>query len=120
MISTSLGHDAQMLEHAIAAKLVALGVDWEDERALHSLARAIFTAQQGDSHERLRALYSRKLEERLIAELAGLSQLMLRIMALSAEEGEELHAGPVWKAFARALYQEAERAGAVSPTSPSV
>jgi hypothetical protein len=45
---------------------------------------------------------------------------MLRIMALSAEEGEELHAGPVWKAFARALYQEAERAGAVSPTSPSV
>ncbi len=73
-----------MLEHAIAAKLVALGVDWQDEQALRSLAQAIFVAQQGDREGRLRALYSRTLKERLITELAGLSQLMLRIMALSA------------------------------------
>lgn len=112
MVLTEWLEDVGLLEHAIAAKLVVLGVDWQDEGALRQLAREIFRCQD---RERLQqCLYSADLHERVLAELVGLSQLMLRLMALAAEAGVELHAGPVWKAFARALYQEGEATGVLT------
>lgn len=115
MVLPEWENDVQLLEHAIAAKLVALGVDWQNEQALRQLSREIFQLHE---EELQRSLYSRQLHDRLIAELAGLSQLMLRMMSRAAEEGSELHGGPVWKAFARALYQEGEALGVVAPSAP--
>ena len=117
MVLTEWLEDVALLEHAIAAKLVVLGVDWQDEAALRQLAREIFRCQ--DRAALQRCLYSSNLQERVLAELVGLSQLMLHLMAHSAQEGVELHAGPIWKAFARALYQEGEAMGvlSVSPRS---
>ena len=45
------------------------------------------------------------------AELLGLIALMFQTMASAANMGEELHGGPVWKAVARAIYEEAEARG---------
>ncbi|MBW7657551.1 hypothetical protein K1I42_09660 [Hydrogenophilus thermoluteolus] len=112
MVLSEWQNDVALLEHAIAAKLIALGGNWEDGAALHRLAREIFHCQDRETLHR--CLYSTKLQEQVLAELVGLSQLMLHLMAHSAQEGVELHAGPIWKAFARALYQEGEAMGVLS------
>ncbi len=106
MIYGSWDDEAQMIEHSIAAKLIALGIDWENANAMRALARQMLACH---GEEARRCLYSPKKEDRLVAEIAGLSQLMFRLMAESADErAQELHGGRVWKALARALYEEKE------------
>jgi hypothetical protein len=40
------------------------------------------------------------------AELFALASLMLRTMASAADENREVHAGEVWKAFGKHLYDD--------------
>jgi hypothetical protein len=98
--------DAGQLEREIARKGIALGIDWDDEKQVRALAREAldFHAGAGGS-----AAWPRDPAAQARIELFGLAQLMLNLMRQSAEEDVQTHGGPVWKAFARALWQEADR-----------
>ncbi len=97
--------EARRIEQEIVRLGIALGIDWGDEVAIRALARQALASradhldQGGDA-----------LERRTRLELFGLAQLMLNVMAQSAEEGMETHGGPVWKAFGRALWLESGQA----------
>lgn len=97
--------EARHIEQEIVRLGIALGIDWSDEVAVRALAREALAChadqldQGGDA-----------LERRTRLELFGLAQLMLNVMAQSADEGMETHGGPVWKAFGRALWLESGQA----------
>lgn len=95
--------EAREIEHAIIRHGIALGIDWDDEIAVRALAREALAYHPNEATKVSRgdtAQWRSKLE------LFGLAQLMLQVMAESAAEHIETHGGPVWKAFARALWQE--------------
>jgi hypothetical protein len=95
--------EARAIEHEIETKGVILGIDWNDVAQVRELARQALDCKPGatgcDSDEPL---------ERARLELFGLAQLMLTVMKESAEQDEDTHGGPAWKAFARALWAEHE------------
>jgi hypothetical protein len=93
--------EARRIEHEIVRLGIALGIDWDDEVAVRMLARQALAAHGNQLQDIPDAL-----ERRTRFELFGLAQLMLSVMAQSAEEGLETHGGPVWKAFGRALWLE--------------
>ncbi|CUB07299.1 MAG: hypothetical protein KBB07_07325 [Tepidiphilus sp.] len=103
-----LGRNVEMLEHAIAAKLAVLGLDPTNAQQMRDLARE---ALDTDPQKISQHFYASSLEPRVRAELLGLIALMFQTMASAANMGEELHGGPVWKAVARAIYEEAEARG---------
>lgn len=99
------GEEARRIESEIARHGIALDIDWEDEVAVRALAREALSYHPDDDAKVSRddtALWRAKLE------LFGLAQLMLKVMAESAEENIETHGGPVWKALGRALWLEAQ------------
>lgn len=97
--------EARHIEQEIARLGIALGIDWGDEVAIRALARQAL-AYRADNLDQ----GGDALERRTRLELFGLAQLMLNVMAQSAEEGMETHGGPVWKAFGRALWLESGQA----------
>lgn len=107
---TFLARNVGMLEHAIAAKLAVLGLDPANAKQMRDLARE---ALDTDAEHLTQHFYSSTLETRVRAELLGLIALMFQTMASAASMGEELHGGPVWKAVARAIYEEAEARGLI-------
>ncbi len=97
--------DIREIETEIARKGIVLGIDWNDtvqvrqlaHEAVHHHAEVVrYVAEADLADSRARA----KLD------LFGLAATMLRIMQDSAEEGLESHGGPIWKAFAKALWAE--------------
>lgn len=86
------------LEHEIAIRLQILHVGVADEAALRMLAREAMACPQ-------QCPESASVEARAKADLFGLAALMLKTMSESANQGEELHGGPVWKAFGKALWE---------------
>jgi len=91
--------------HRIAGLGVALGIDWEDEVAVRSLAHealdhAAATVSDAGAKKDTNTL--------LKAELFGLAALMLKNMQESAERGFLTHGGRSWQLFAKALWQEYE------------
>ncbi len=98
--------DAQEIELAIERKGIALGIDWQDDGQVRALAREALDY----SADQTRFSTVGPLDHRLMAkvELFGLAGLMLRTMEESADVGFESHGGVAWKAFARALWAEAE------------
>jgi hypothetical protein len=93
--------EARRIEQEIARLGIAMGIDWDDEVAVHALAREALAAHAENLDHIPDAL-----ERRIRFELFGLAQLMLNVMRQSADEGIETHGGPVWKAFGRALWSE--------------
>ncbi len=91
--------EARRIELEIERYGVALGVDWEDGVAVRTLAREALAYHPSETTPN-------SPEFRAKFELFGLAQLMLRIMAESAEENIETHGGRAWKAFGRALWIE--------------
>ena len=99
--------DAEELEHEIAKFGVALGIDWDHHSAVRALAREAL--QGGASH--IEALVrSADPNQHAKGKLFALGVMMLRTMESSAEEGIHTHGGPCWKAFGRALIEEANAA----------
>ncbi|HQO29093.1 MAG TPA: hypothetical protein PKY22_06165 [Accumulibacter sp.] len=98
--------DAQEIELAIERKGIALSIDWQDDGQVRALAREALDY----SADQTRFSAVEPLDHRLMAkvELFGLAGLMLRTMEESADVGFESHGGVAWKAFARALWAEAE------------
>ena len=104
------GGQAIQIEHEMVVKGYALDIDWSDEVQLRALARDALTHGQ----ERLDAeRHGNDLGNRARLEFFGLVQLMLNVMQQSAGEGMHTHGGPVWKAFSKALWAEAESLGLV-------
>ena len=100
--------EARDVEREIARLGIALGIDWDDVVAVRLLAReALACRASGDAAALERC-------DRIKVDLFGLAQLMLKIMQESAQERMHTHGGAVWKAFARALWAEAESQGLVS------
>ncbi len=98
--------DTREIELEIERKGIVLGIDWNDPVQVRALAREAIE-HAGDAARRAAADPS---DHRLLAkvDLFGLAGLMLRTMEESALAGVETHGGPAWKAFAQALWAEAE------------
>jgi hypothetical protein len=94
------------IETEIERKGIALGIDWNDEPQVRALAREAIDHSAAD----LKRAASHPEDHQLHAkvELFGLAQLMLKTMEETADVGFQTHGGKVWKAFGRALWQEAQ------------
>jgi hypothetical protein len=94
------------IEQEIERKGIALGINWDDDAQVRSLAREALDHATGD----MKISATDPVDTRLMAklDLFGLAGIMLRTMEESATVGVESHGGPAWKAFARALWAEAE------------
>jgi hypothetical protein len=103
------------LEHEIGRLGVALGIHWDDIVAVRGLAREALAYHFAG----MPAVQAMGMGARTKIELFGVAHLMLKVMQESAVENMETHGGPAWKAFARALWAEAETQGLVaSRTAP--
>ena len=96
--------EAAQLETEIARKGIILGIDWNNDAQVNAIARRALTSHV-DTLELDHPAASAKGMATL--ELVGLSQLMLRVMKESADDGIITHGGPVWKALGRALWEQA-------------
>lgn len=96
--------DAEDLEHEIAKFGVALGIDWEHPAAVRALAREALAGGASHIEELVRSVDP---GQRAKGQLFALAVMMLRTMEGSAELGIHTHGGSCWKAFGRALIEEA-------------
>lgn len=106
---SGFGHyerDAVELEREILKRGFLLDLDWDDEVALRTMAREALTCTPECNVQMLRDPDPKR---RARAELYALAMLMLEVMRQSAEIGVHTHGGPAWKAFGRALIEEADR-----------
>ena len=95
--------EAKQIEQEIMRKGVILGIDWNNEAAVKSLARQALARHD----ETLPLGVSLSSPEGMAKmELFGLAQLMMKVMKQSADDTMFTHGGPVWKAFAKALWAE--------------
>jgi hypothetical protein len=97
--------EAAQLEIEIARKGAIIGIDWNNSAQVHKLARQAL-ASHGETIQLDVPMASPEGIAKI--ELFGLAQLMLKVMQRSAEDNLLTHGGPVWKTFARALWDEAE------------
>ncbi len=93
------------IEQEIERKGIALGINWDDDAQVRSLAREALDHATGE----IKISASDPVDPKLMAklDLFGLTGIMLRTMEESATVGIESHGGAAWKAFARALWAEA-------------
>ncbi|PKO84195.1 MAG: hypothetical protein CVU17_03240 [Betaproteobacteria bacterium HGW-Betaproteobacteria-11] len=108
-IPENFAEESADLEREIERKGVILDIDWNDDAQVQALARQAFHCHLGatgcdidDPGQRARV------------ELFAIAQLMLEVMTKSADNGLQVHGGPAWKAFARALWREKEGANATT------
>ncbi|NMF99801.1 hypothetical protein GPA27_20700 [Aromatoleum toluolicum] len=100
--------DACQLEREILKRGIVLELDWDDAAGMRKLARE---ALQGGADHTQALLADPDARLRARGELFALGVLMLRVMEESADTGVHTHGGPAWKAFGRALIQEAQAEG---------
>jgi len=102
-IFSNFSAEAARLETEIARKGIIIGIDWDNQSQVRDLARQAL-ACTGDKIAQNCDLQTS--EGRAKMELFGLAHLMLKVMTDSAQEGFLSHGGDVWKAFAKALWEE--------------
>ena len=98
--------NVRAIERIICRAGIALGIDWSNDVVVRALAHEALT--QGAATARAASNAPGDITKRVKAELFGMAALMLRTMTVSALCGQELSAGPQWKAFGRALWEENE------------
>ena len=98
--------DTREIELEIERRGIALRIDWQDEVQVRALAREALAHSADDA----RLAAANPGDYRLLAkvDLFGLAGIMLKTMEESARQGIESHGGAAWKAFARALWAEAQ------------
>lgn len=96
---------SEEIGHRIAGLGVALGIDWDNEADVRTLAREALDHAAATVNS---AGVEKTGEALLKAEIFGLAALMLKSMQGSAERGFLTHGGASWKAFAKALWLEHE------------
>ncbi|MBI5784142.1 MAG: hypothetical protein HZA64_01685 [Rhodocyclales bacterium] len=99
--------EAQRIEQEIVRHGIVLGIDWQDEFAVRTLAREALALHPADGEK---VSLGNTPEARAKLEIFGLAQLMLKVMTESAADDVETHGGDVWKAFGRALWLESGQA----------
>ena len=95
--------EAEEIEREIVRKGLVLGIDWDDEVQVSTLAREALHCRDLGGNPECRPDDPKSLAR---IELFGLAQLMLTVMRQSADDGMLTHGGPVWKVLARALWRE--------------
>jgi hypothetical protein len=100
--------EAQRIEQEIVHHGIVLGIDWQDEVAVRTLAREALALHPADGEK---VSLGDTPEARAKLEIFGLAQLMLKVMTESADDDIETHGDAVWKAFGRALWLESGQAG---------
>ena len=100
--------DAFELEREILKRGILLDLDWDNRPGLRKLARE---ALEGGADHTQALLADPDPRLRARGELFALGVLMLRVMEESADTGVHTHGGPAWKAFGRALIEEAQAEG---------
>ncbi len=93
--------EARQIELELERKGIALGIDWDDAVAVEALARDAL-----DFKPSTHRINSNDLQERVRFEIFGLAELMLKVMAESANDQVITHGGRVWKVFGRALWRQ--------------
>lgn len=96
--------DALQISREIARILIALGIDWKDEAQMRGLAREALNYHKNRKNPL--AHFSSAESDRIKLELFGLIGLMLRTMEEGADLGVHIHGSDVWKALAKALWEE--------------
>jgi len=94
--------DAEEICTEIVRVMIGLGLDWEDEHVLRSLAREALSFDAAHAPH----LEPGDLTGRSKRKLFGLIALMFRTMQEGAEVNALIHGNQVWKALAKALWQE--------------
>lgn len=102
----NFGRSTSEIEHEIERKGFVLGIDWQNEVQVRALAREALNHHAAE----VKLDVAKPIDHQQLAklDLFGLAGVMLRTMEESAEQGFESHGGEAWKAFARALWKEAE------------
>ena len=108
--------EARQIELQIVRHAIALGIDWNNPAEVRSLAHDALTCHlSGTVPPHCRG---DDMKSRARIEIFGLAQLMLKVMAQSAEEDIVTHCGPVWKSFARARGAEFTNRQPADPSPP--
>jgi len=100
--------DALQISSELARVLIALGVDWTNAVQLRTLAREALTYKPDQIHQHIDVT---DFEQHARLKFYGLVALMFQTMVEGAEENEQIHGTPLWKAVARALWAEKESMG---------
>lgn len=90
--------ETQLMRH-----MIALGLDWHNEAEMKKLAEECKAF--GPSHASA-AYASHDRVQKTKAELFVLASLMLKTMENAAAHNRFVHAGEVWKAFGKHLYDD--------------
>lgn len=89
------------IETEFSRHLIALGIDWHNEGAMTALAAECQTFGPAEA----KAAYASNDRQKITkAEFFALVSVMIRTMEEAAKENRDVHAGEVWKAFAKHLY----------------
>lgn len=95
--------EVSRIETELQRHMIALGLDWHDELTMMQLAAECKAFKSANAQA---ALNSNDRTQKTKAELFGLASLMLRTMASAADSNREVHAGEVWKALGKHLYDD--------------
>lgn len=95
--------DALQISREIARILIALGIDWKDEAQMRALAKEALNYHKDRKNPHM---HFNARADRSKLELFGLIGLMLRTMEEGADLGVHIHGSDVWKALAKALWEE--------------
>lgn len=93
--------EVSRIETELKRHMIALGLDWHDEFRMIQLATECKAFKSANAQA---AYASHDRAQKTKAELFALASLMLRTMASAAEDNRDVHAGEVWKAFGKHLY----------------
>lgn len=97
--------EVRAIEREITLLGMALRIDWNDATAVRQLARQALDCRLDGEDAHIKPGDRARLTH---VKLFGAAQLMLTVMEKSASRGLDIHGGPVWKAFGRALWAEAQ------------
>lgn len=95
--------EVSRIELELKRHLIALGLDWNNEVSMKQLAAECQAFKATNAQA---AYASHDRTQKTKAELFALASLMLRTMENAAGENREVHAGEVWKAFGKHLYDD--------------
>jgi hypothetical protein len=96
-------NEVSSIETELKRHMIALGLDWHDEVTMIRLAAECKAFKSAHAQA---AYSSHDRTQKTKAELFALASLMLTTMASAASDNREVHAGEVWKAFGKHLYDE--------------
>ena len=94
-----------VIETEIERMGIALGIDWNDDYQVGQLAKEALEHAQDAVSQYTHDLTDYRQKAKVT--LFGLAAMMMNIMAKSASKGIHTHGGVAWKAFSKALSENA-------------